>query len=188
MQVESIFFDLKALSSALKEKGLRYFARPLGCAAVLLFVFYFYIYAMPRKRLTALDAELEAVRATVKYAGDYQDLSNRLHGFYSRLPKTTEPAAWLLADIRESLRQEGIVPDAFSSPSTEMRPGYRVVSMTVTLNMSYRQLASWMARLENGRYLLHVKDLTLVKKPKPIGNNLISVTLMTVVPIDGSGS
>lgn len=178
--------EFKLVRDGLRDKGAKYFARPLGGCALVLFVSYQYVFMLPKNQLVVVERDLDAARATARYAGDYEDLRSRLNGLYARLPRTTDPETWLLSEVRESLRLEGIVPNSFSSPSSEIGAGYKIVSLTVSLSAGYRQLASWVARLERGRSLMHVRDFTLVKRGRPIGMNNVTVTVVTIVPLGGS--
>jgi len=176
--------EVKVLKDSLRDKGPKYFARPLALGAVMVFASYNYVFKAPQQAMTTALTELDAAKATSQYANDYQDLKDRLNRLYSSLPRTNDPEAWLLSEVRESLRQEGIVPDSFSSPTDEAGVGYKLVSLTISLTTSYPQLAAWVARVERSRYLMHIKDVKLVKKQKPIGMNTVDVSVSTIIPLE----
>jgi Tfp pilus assembly protein PilO len=175
--------EIQSLKDGLRDKGPKYFARPLGISAMLVFASYHYVYKAPQQAMVQVLGELDAAKATAQYANDYQDLKDRLNRLYSSLPKTRDPATWLLSEVRDSLRQEGIVPDSFSSPTDEAGIGYKLVSMTISLTTSYPQLAAWVARIERSKYLMHIKDVKLVKMQKSIGMNTVDVTITTIIPL-----
>lgn len=174
--------ELGVLRDAIRDKGVKHFSRPIGMGLVMIFCSHFYVFKPSETALKKVSSELEATTATAQYAGDYKDLRARIDGLYTRLPRTKNPEEWLLTEIRETLRQEGLVPDSISSPQMDTGPGYQIVSRAVALTAEYRQAGAWIARLERNKSLLHVADMTLTKKKLPIGSNKIMVTVATIVP------
>ncbi|MBI5242601.1 MAG: type 4a pilus biogenesis protein PilO [Elusimicrobia bacterium] len=174
--------ELKVLKDGLRDKGPKYFARPLALGCVIIFASYYFVYKPPEGAMADAAKKLEAIRATTQYAADYQELQERLNLLSIRLPHTKEPGAWLLSEVRETLRQEGIIPTDLSTPNDQPGAGYRLISMTVTLSTGFTQLANWIARIERSKSLMHIKDLKLVKSQTPIGMNKVDVTVTTIVP------
>jgi hypothetical protein len=182
--------DLANLGDSLQDKGWKYFQRPILLGLIMSLATYQLLYHAPVRRLVDIQGEIEASEATVKYAPQYKDLKERLAILYSMLPRTKDPEAWLLNAIRESLREEGIVPISFSPARSTRVEGYRFLSISVNCNASYKQLGSWIARLERGDALMYVDHFELQKRPKTPGVNVSQVTITTVVseggPEDGT--
>lgn len=174
--------EFTVLRDAIRDKGIKRFGRPIGMGLVMMFCSHFYVYEPSKSALSRVSAELDATLATAQYADDYKDLRARIDGLYTRFPRTKDPEEWLLNEIREALRQEGLVADSISSPQTESGVGYKIVSRAVALSVEYRQIGAWIARLERNKSLLHVAEMTLVKKRQPIGSNRVTVTISTIVP------
>ena len=178
--------DLTNLRDCLRERGVGYFQRPIALGLFLVFAAYYFVYKSPEKAQRLVNQELSAVQATLQYAGTYKDMKERLQILSSMLPKGPDTERWLLESIRESLRQEAIVPISFSPPKEAKVEGYRFISITVTCEASYRQLASWVARLERGEALMYVEKLKLDKKTKQIGINTAEVTITTAIQQEGA--
>jgi len=174
--------EVKLIQHAIRDKGPKYFARPLILGAVMVWASYHFVYAPPKEQMRDVADKLQAVQATVQYASDYEDLRDRLSILRSKLPRTNDPEGWLLSEIRESLRQEAILPNGFSTPRLQSGPGYRLVSITINMSAGYAQLANWIARIERSRSLMHIAELHLAKATKPIGMNQVDVTVTTIVP------
>ena len=174
--------EFKLIQHAVRDKGPKYFARPLVLAAVMIWASYHFVYAPPREQMGDVANKLQAVQATMQYASDYEDLRDRLNILRTKLPHTNDPEGWLLSEIRESLRQESILPNGFSTPKQQSGPGYRLVSITISLSARYSQLANWIARIERSKSLMHIAELHIAKTSKPIGMNQVDVTVTTIVP------
>ena len=174
--------EFAVLRDAIRDKGIKRFGRPIGMGLVMVFCSHFYVFEPSKSALSRVSAELDATMATAQYADDYKDLRSRIDGLFTRFPRAKDPEEWLLSEIREALRQEGLVADSISAPQTESGVGYKIVSRAVALSAEYRQIGTWIARLERNKSLLHVAEMTLTKKRQPIGANRITVTISTIVP------
>ena len=177
--------ELLVLRDCLRDKGAKYFARPIVMGALLILGTHHYVYQAPETAGARADKELKAAHATARFAGDYKDLQARLDGLLLKLPRTRDPESWLLESIRTTLREEGIVPTEYSAPTDVNMGGYRFISITVKFEAAYKEIGSWVARVERGTSLLYIQSFTLTKKPKPIGRNSVDVTITTLVPAVG---
>lgn len=181
--------EASILGDALREKGAKHFSRPLGMAALMVFIAYFYVYRPPKLRLMNIDAETKAAEAVARHSGTYKELKDKLAIFYSRVPKTEDPPEkWLLDTIRETLVKEGIVPNSFSPPTQTVVEGYRFVSIAVNCEVSYAQIASWISRIERSSVVLYVKAMNLKKSDATPGMNIADVTVTTVFPDKPGGA
>ena len=177
--------ELVVLREQMRERGWKFFSRPLAMAGVAVFTAYYYVYLPPIEGAKKVEVDLKAAVATSTYAEDYQNLRARLDGLYTKLPRTPDPQSWILDAVRKTLRQEGIVPLSISPPTDTTKAEYRFISISVRCQASYPQLASWISRLERNESLLFVQDLQVRKDQDPIGSNTADVTITTVVPKGG---
>lgn len=177
--------ELQVTRDALKDRGAKFFMRPLGMAGVLVFVAYNYVYLPPIARQKSVAAELSAAQATSQFSEEYQNLKSRLSGLYTKLPRTQDPQGWILNEVRKTLRESGIVPLSISPPNEMAKPEYRFVTIEVRFQASYDQIANWISRLERNPSLLFVREMALAKDPDPIGSNTVNASITTVVPTGG---
>lgn len=177
--------ELTVLRDALRERGAKYFMRPLAMSGVMVFASYYYVYAPPLAKAKGVAEELATAKATSQYAEEYQNLQARLSGLYTRLPRTQDPQGWILNEVRKTLREENIVPLSISPPSDMLKGEYRFITIEVQCQGNYSQVASWISRLERNPALLFVHTLNLRKDAQPIGSNSVDVKITTVVPVGG---
>lgn len=179
--------EVAVLRDALREKGVKHFARPIGLGLLAVVVSKHLVYSSGQAAIGRVQADLTATEATARYAADYMDLKARLAGLYSRLPDAKDPGQWLLDAVRESLREEGIIPTSFSTPMERAADNYRFVSISVACSASYKELASWIARLERSKSVLFIGELMVEKKTEPLGSNKVTISIATVVPMQREG-
>jgi hypothetical protein len=177
--------EILVMKDAFRERGAKFFQRPLGLGAIIVFAAYWYVYLPPLDRMVEIEEGLAAAQASAQYAEDYKSLTARLENLFTKLPRVQNPGNWLLQEVRKSLRQEGIVPLSTSPPREQKVEQYNFISLEVRCQATYPQLASWIARLEGGSNLLFIKELTVRKDSEPIGSNTAEVTITTVVPAGG---
>jgi hypothetical protein len=178
--------ELTALREAMRDRGAKFFSRPLAMAGVAVFAAYYYVYLPPLSKAKQVSDELATARATSQYAEEYQNLQARLSGLYTKLPRTQDPQGWILNEVRKTLREESIVPLSISPPNDTVKGEYRFITIEVRCQGNYPQIASWISRLERNPALLFVRDLGLRKDADPIGSNTVDVAITTVVPVGGA--
>ncbi|MBI5596917.1 MAG: type 4a pilus biogenesis protein PilO [Elusimicrobia bacterium] len=174
--------EMTVLRDTMRDRGYKFFMRPLGLAGCAMMASYYYVYLPPISRAGKVLTELEAAEATSQYSEDYQNLQARLQGLYTKLPRTQDPQGWILSEVRKTLREEGIVPLSISPATDQPKGEYRFISIQVRCQASYPQVASWISRLERNTSILFVQDLILRKVTEQIGTNTVDVTITTVVP------
>ena len=177
--------ELIALKNVLKLKGAKYFKRPLAIGAVLMFTSYHFLYVGSRGSLESIAVALDGARATATYAEDFKSLKMQLANINRTLPRTKNPQEWLLNSIRKTLREEGIVPLSTSQAKLDFQKGFQFISITVNLQASFPQVASWLSRLERSKRMLYIKSVTVKKDNENIGENSVTVEVTTMVK--GSG-
>ena len=129
--VKSGLAEVTVLREALRDRGAKFFSRPLGMAAVAVFASYNYVYLPPLSKAKRVSDELAMAKATSQYAEEYQNLQSRLSGLYTKLPRTQDPQGWILSEVRKTLREESIVPLSISPPSDIVKGEYRFISIEV---------------------------------------------------------
>lgn len=173
------------LAQGLREKGPRHFSRLLAVCAVILFAVYRFVYLWPAGRLQAVQAGLREARAAARYTERYNDLRARLDGFNSTLPVGKDKEHWLSEAVRDAMKAEGILFTSLSPVTQKAQGSFVVLSLTVGCRASYKQLGSWIDRLERSKTLLHVSQLDLSKDRAEMGSNQVSLTVSTVIPKEG---
>ncbi|MFH2203922.1 MAG: type 4a pilus biogenesis protein PilO [Elusimicrobiota bacterium] len=173
--------ELQSLQMVLKLKGAKYLQRPLAIGAVLVFASYFYFFQKSATMLNAMTLQVDAAAATATFADEYKGLKAQIEGINAKLPRSKNPQEWLLNSIRKTLREEGIVALSTSKSKEEDKKGYRFITITVELQASFPQLASWVSRLERNPKLLYIKALSMRKDTDNIGQNAVTVEVMTVI-------
>ncbi|OIO08382.1 MAG: hypothetical protein AUJ52_08315 [Elusimicrobia bacterium CG1_02_63_36] len=179
--------ELLVMKDSFRERGPKFFQRPLGLGLVIVFAAYWYVYLPPLAKMSRIEEDLAASKASAQYVDDYKSLSARLESLFAKLPRVKNPGGWLLEEVRKSLREEGIVPLSTSPPTEQKIEAYRFISMEVRCQATYPQLASWIARLEGGNNLFFIKELNIRKDAEPIGSNTAAVVITTVVPAGSGG-
>lgn len=183
--LKSAMAEVTVLKDALRDRGAKFFSRPLGMAGFVVFAAYYYVYLPPLSTAKRVSDELATAKATSQYAEEFQNLQSRLSGLYTKLPRTQDPQGWILNEVRKTLREESIVPLSISPPNDTVKGEYRFITIEVRCQGNYPQIASWISRLERNPALLFVRDLTLRKDADPIGSNTVDVAITTVVPLGG---
>lgn len=173
--------ELQSLQMVLKLKGAKYLQRPLAIGAVLVFASYFYFFQKSATMLNAMTLQVDAAAATATFADEYKGLKAQIEDINAKLPRSKNPQEWLLNSIRKTLREEGIVALSTSKSKEEDKKGYRFITITVELQASFPQLASWVSRLERNPKLLYIKALSMRKDTDNIGQNAVTVEVMTVI-------
>ena len=188
--------DIKATFSKMKEevgflartvqaRGAKRYGRALAISAVVLVASYKMIFVEGGMKLTQAEHDLAAAKAVAQYASAFNDLDSAFRIFMLRLPPADRAEGWLLDSVRESMKAEGLVSQTLSPVAVTEAQGYKVLSINLTFQAKFKELANWIARIEGSRQLMHVSSLTLTKSPEAIGMNTVAVTISSVVPSGG---
>jgi len=177
--------EVLSMRNCFRERGGKFFSRPLGVGILIVFVSYWYVFSPTADKIRIAEINLKAAEVTKQYAEDYENLQIRLETLKSKLPRVKEPDAWLLDEVRRTLREEGIVPLSTSSPTEMAGPAYRMLAITVRCQATYGQIASWISRLERSDSFLLVSEMKIKKDEEPVGSNTADVKIVTLVPKGG---
>ncbi|HBL17885.1 MAG: hypothetical protein A2X36_16100 [Elusimicrobia bacterium GWA2_69_24] len=175
--------EFTTIKNAIRERGAKFFMRPIGMGVAVVFAVHHYIYLPSAIALKGVQMDVEAAKATFKFAEDYENLKIRLETLYAKLPRVTDPQNWLLEEVRGTLRDEGIVPLSTTSPLETPGDTYKRLTMRVKCQATYAQIASWISRLERSESLLLIEQVSIRKDGTPIGSNTADVTISTLVPM-----
>lgn len=181
---------IAALIGAVREKGMGYYERPLIIAGACSVAVYFLIYRVPTVSLNRSRSEISTLSAITQYTGRYRELKDLLESYYTSLPKLKDKDRdlWLTETVRDAMKAEGLFFISLS-PATEQVQGYYAqVSVNVTCRLQYKQLASWVARLERSSHAVRISRLGLNKDNSDIGINSVEITVSAVFPTEGEGS
>lgn len=183
--LESLQGDLMNVRTALNDRGGKYFQRPLVLGGLMIFTAYFYCYKAAGEMNVRIDTEFGAAQATVQHADEYENLKIRLDAIKRKLPRTKNPGVWLLGAIRSTLKEEGIVPLSTSPPEETSKKGYRFITISIKCQSSFRQIASWISRLERSKKLMYIRQMRLRKEPSVLGENTAEIQITTIVSAEG---
>lgn len=169
-----------AFLQLLREKGVRHYQRPLAVAAVPVALVYFLIYRGSSEQLNRLTTQSSQLEGVVQFAPKFRDLQDRLDAFFGGLPHDKDRGGWLTENVRATLRAEDISPSSFSTAREETVGGFAVVSIRLTCRLTYKELATWIARLERLRYPIHVTKLVVLKDVNDVGKNDVDITVTVI--------
>jgi len=181
-RIAGVVAELLETLRTIKERGVKHFARPIAMSAVLTLAVYWFVYLPPIRRLELLHENIESISAGTKYAAQYSEMQARLQAVAGSNPGVKDKDSWWLDYVREAMKAENLNFTSFSPVTQEDQPGFTKLSLTIQGKGSYRQIASWMARLERSRYSLQVQSLDLRKLPNEIGINQVQATVVAAIP------
>lgn len=177
--------EAQLVSSTLKEKGLKRFARPLIIGALAVYMSYSFVYAPPIAKTAGLAKKLAAAKAAAQYADTYKSLRDRLLQVYSALPTPSDRDQWLTKTINESLNAHNIIPDSLRPPAEA--EDYGLVSQKLSIPMhdvKFSDLVLWLNRVESTQPMLHVTSLEFSKRKdkEHLGQNDVTCSVSTLIP------
>ncbi len=178
--------DAEIIVSALRERGLRRYARALALSGAILLASHQLAYVRGSSELARVRGSLESVRGASRYVDGYRELEARLKNFSESLPPAENPENWLLAAVRDSMKEEGILSTSLSPIARLEWNQFRIMTLTVTCRVGYPQLSSWISRMENSPKLLHVSKLNLRKDERESGINEVTISVASAVPKEGA--
>lgn len=182
----ALFDEASFVASSIRTRGLKHFARALGIAAGFIFFSHKLVFESGRQKLLVIERRLGTERATARFADTYKELDDNLRIFSQRLPPATQTEAWLLDSVRESMRAEGLTALSISPVAVTEQKDFRSLTIQLTFNAKFGEVASWVARMEGSRQLLHVSALHITKGGDRIGENNVQATISTLAPKRGA--
>lgn len=174
--------EFQLIVQTVKDKGGKRFGKAFGLSGVLIVIAYAGIYAPPKSKLSRLDRDIASAKAMFDSGGQFKELRDGLTASYSRLPPVKDRAQWLGNATMDSLRAEGITPEAIKPMTENDLKGLVFQSQPVQLTASFSEFYSWLLRLESARPLMHLQNAEIGKKDDRIGQNSLNCVVTTVVP------
>jgi type II secretory pathway component PulM len=174
--------EVSMVISTLRDRGRERFTRTFGIGVLAVFFSYWFVYQPPLKKLAGLQRKIDAAKAAATYADQFKDLRDRLNALYNQLPPLTGRDRWLTNAVLESMKAENIMSDSIVPPSEEEENGFVMQRISVSIQLKFADLMSWLNRIEATRPLLHVGSVEMGKKDEPLGANGVSVEIGTVIP------
>ena len=173
--------------STFKDKGAGRFSRPLLLGVFVIYAANAALYKPATKKLSGLQKRIDAVRATVQYAEQYQGLRARLNEARSRLPAPAGRGSWLTNSLIEAMKEEGVIADSINPPQESPLNQFYHQKVNVTVRARFPQLAAGLHRLETTKPLVHIHSLSISKgraegTEAEIGINQADVGVSTLVP------
>ncbi len=184
--LEQVQSEGQLIANTLREKGSKRFERPIVVCLAVLLGSYYLLYLPPQRKAQGLQRRIDTARQLSQYTGAYKDLHSQLQAIYSQLPKTSDRTSFLTAAAVESLKAEGLTSDSIRPPDETTQSGLVYQRLTITAEVKFTELISWLARLEASKPFIHVNSLELAKS-KRLGYCTISVVLSTIVPSGEAG-
>src|SRR5208282_5315718 len=125
--------DLVNMISLIREKGLRYYGRPLFIAAISVIGVYYIIYKGPVANLAKTRAEISNLSEILKYTAQYRDLESLLQAYYARMPhpKDKDRDRWLTDVVHAAMIKEGVDVTSFSAAAEQTQKDLVIVSINV---------------------------------------------------------
>jgi type II secretory pathway component PulM len=181
--------DYSIASSTLKEKGAERFGRTFALGLLAIVISYYLIFLPPQKKLSGLQRRIDAAKATADYADQYKGLHDQLNSLYTILPPTSaREQRWLTTAVLDSMKAEGIISDSVVPPEEAIDQGFAIQHQSISTQLKFSELVSWLNRMETNKPMLHVDSLSLMKKPAPLGTNDVNCVIGTVIPLSRPGS
>ncbi len=179
--------EVSMVVSTLKDRGRERFTRTFGIGALAIFFSYWFVYLPPGKKLLGLQRKIDAAKAAATYADQFKDLRDRLNILYGQLPPVTGRDRWLTNAVLDSMKAENIMSDSIVPPAEDEENGFVMQRITVTIQLKFSDLISWLNRIEGTKPLLHIGSVSMTKKDEPLGANGVNVEIGTVIPTKKPG-
>jgi len=179
--MEAFQSEAHLVANTLREKGTKRFERPLILAVAVVFGAYYLLYLPPQRKTAGLQSRIDEAKSLSQYTGAYKDIRTQLDSIYAQLPKPSEANGFLTQAVIESMRAEGLTSDSIHPPDVSNDSGLIVQKLTISAEVKFTDLISWLARLEASRPFIHVFSLQ-VDKSRRVGYCTISVGLSTLIP------
>ncbi|MBI4386909.1 MAG: hypothetical protein HY551_05975 [Elusimicrobia bacterium] len=170
--------------SVLRSRGVLIYRRALVIASAVVAAIYLLVYKGSETKLSQARLEFSSVKASQEYASRYRDLEQKLQAYASLAPGAKDRGSWFLERVRAAMKEENLFITNLSPVTEQTYPGYTLLSMNISTQVSYQQLASWIARLERASHAFNIASLTLGKRPdkEGMGFNNVTVVVVTAVP------
>lgn len=166
-----------------RAKGAKHFQKQLIIVLVLFLVSYYLIYRPASERLAKVQFQVYSKNALVSVANEYEDIRSRLAPHYGRLPRMSEKNGWLFNQVFALAREDGIQLDSIGSQVEKKIDNFLLLSLNVSMELSYEKLGAFIARLEESKKLLRVAQLGVVPIEGKISFYKVELTIISMVPL-----
>ena len=186
LSVERLQAELGLVSATFKEKGAKHFSRALAISALLILGSY-WVYKPTVGKRARLDSKLDSAKEFAKYAEDYKALRDQLNATDTELPSYKNREGWLTAAVNDSMRAENLVAQSIQPPTELNQQGFLQQSISVSLEVKFPELYSWLSRVESTKPFLHVSQLIVSKNTDKdkMGYNGVACSVSTLIPSPG---
>jgi hypothetical protein len=175
--------ELSLVLGTLKDKGSARFGRTFAIGALGVFFSYYLVYLPPFKKMSQLSRKIEAAKAIAQYADQYKELRDKLNAIYGQLPAISSRDRWLTNAVLDSMKAENLMSDSIVPPDEQEMKGIVFQRLTVSIQLKFSEMVSWLNRIEASKPILHVGSLDMQKKADPLGTNAISCEIGTAMPL-----
>ena len=179
--------EVQIIQAVMREKGTQRFARPMVIGLMMIILAYAGIYAPPAKKMAALQRRIFQAKRTAEFADSYTGMRDKLFSVYAIMPPVKDRESWLTGALVETMKSETIIADSIGTPEEDERSGLVFQRVTVSAELGFSQLMSWLRSIEAKKPLLHVSTIELTKRSQPLGHNGVNLNISTVVPIKRLG-
>lgn len=180
--------EVEVVVATFKEKGAERFARPLAGALIAILAGHQVLYKPSQKKLARVTGTVRAAEATSKYADEYVSVRDAVRAAHSKLPGPRDKDTFLFEKVREALNAENLVTGTLAPPSSIEHAGLARQTMTLTLELKFQQLVSFLARLEAIKPAIVLTSLDLNRsQSQGIGYNRVTLEVTTVIPLRRPG-
>ncbi|MBI4377049.1 MAG: hypothetical protein HY549_11430 [Elusimicrobia bacterium] len=182
-RLEALQQEWRVANRTFRERGLKYFARPLVLGLAVVYFCYAFIYSIPVKKRFWLEGEIKVARQRSQFADTYQSLRGRLSEIYAKSPSGKERSNWLTQRLLESLKAEGVISDSILPPEELVQAGVVIQKVRVPATFRFDQLYNWLQRIERLQPAAHILSVDLNKNTNAPGMNTVICEVGTMIPL-----
>lgn len=172
--------------SSIRSRGLKHYLRALGIGAAFIMGAHKLVFVTSAGSLEKVRNELDAASATAQHADTYRELDENIKAFSARLPPVKDSSTWFLNTVLDSLRAEGLVALTLSPVAVNDVSNFKLHTITLSFKAKFNQAASWVARVEGSKKLMHISKISIQKDYEKIGINDVQVVITSLVPRGGN--
>lgn len=159
--LKSLFSDIYSIYL---ERGFAPFQKPLIFAGGVFLIIYFGLYLPSFSKLKAVKNDWDNINSVVPYYDSYIRYKKEISNYKKMLPNYKDKDEWLDYIIRNTAKNNSIVPETITAQrEVELGGGLIVANKEVTVTASYHDIGKWIADIENAPIFLTISDFNLRK-------------------------